>query len=117
MVYAGSFNPNGKGEPIGPDMTLEPAKAVFPALSNLAEKVRAASYVNGVLGACSGAYLYALELPDRSFVEGYLMGSRSQPGASAASAHASAAPAAATTAVPATVEGAAPAVQPAAPSL
>jgi len=84
VIYAGAFNPNGKGEPIGPDMALEPAKAMFPALSGLADKVRPAAYVNGVVGACSGAYLYALELPGQSFADGYTMGSRAWPAATVA---------------------------------
>jgi hypothetical protein len=83
VVYAGSFNPNGKGEPFGPMMGLEPAKALFPSLSGLSDKVRDANYVNGVTGACGGAYLYALEIPGQPFVDGYAMGSRAAPPAPA----------------------------------
>ncbi len=115
VVYAGAFNPNGKGEPLGPDLALDPAKAVFPALSKLGEKVRPASYVNGVVGTCAGAYLYALELPGNPFVDGYALGSRAQAAPAAAVAPDGAAPAT-VTATPATSAAVVPASAPASPS-
>jgi hypothetical protein len=79
VVYAGSFDPGSPSNRIGPDMTLEPYRAVFPALSGLGDKMRAATYVNGATGQCNGAYMYALELPERPFAEGYAFGSKARP--------------------------------------
>ena len=84
VVYAGSFDP--AGATMAPDMGLDPAKAAFSSLSGLADKVRAANYVNGSQGPCSGAYLYSLELPDHGFLDGYSLGSRAKHGASAPAA-------------------------------
>lgn len=122
VVYAGSFDPTGLGHP---DMTLEPAKAIFPALGGLADKLRAASYVNGTQGVCQGAYAYALEIAGQSFVDGYSWGSRglaaalSQPAPAAPpSATAAAAPTAGAPVAPAPASQPAPAAgvaQPAAP--
>jgi hypothetical protein len=71
VVYAGSFDPDH----LKPDMDLGPAKAAFPGLSGLAEKVQPADWKNGAQGACSGVYMYALELPDRPFEASYAVGS------------------------------------------
>ncbi|KQZ03622.1 hypothetical protein ASD21_20280 [Caulobacter sp. Root1455] len=91
VVYAGSFDPASATNNIGPEMTLEPYRAVFPALSGLGEKMRPASYVNGSTGQCQGAYMYALETVGRPFAEGYALGSKAQP-APTASAVAAPAP-------------------------
>jgi hypothetical protein len=79
VVYAGSFDPASATNNIGPEMTLEPYRAVFPALSGLGEKMRPASYVNGSTGQCHGAYMYALETVGRPFAEGYALGSKALP--------------------------------------
>ena len=73
VIYTGAFDPGALGHP---DMTLEPAKAIFPAISGLADKVRPANYLNGTQGVCQGAYAYALEIAGQSFVDGYAGGSR-----------------------------------------
>jgi len=73
-VYAGSFEPKR----VVPDMALEPAKAAIPALSPVAEKLRPANWVNGTQAQCRGTYLYALELPDRPYVDGYALGTHAQ---------------------------------------
>jgi hypothetical protein len=78
VVFAGSFDPNALGHP---DLTLAPAQGIFPALSGLADKVRAAAYVNGAQGVCDGAYAYALEIAGRPFADGYAWGSRTLPAA------------------------------------
>ena len=74
-VYAGSFNPNN----VVPDMRMETAKAAFPSVSPVVDKLKPAAWVNGVQAQCHGAYAYALELPDRPFVDSYALGSRAQP--------------------------------------
>lgn len=86
VVYAGAFDPASATNTIGPEMTLEPYRAVFPALSGLGEKMRPASYVNGATGQCYGAYMYALETTGRPFAEGYALGSRALPAPTASAA-------------------------------
>jgi hypothetical protein len=95
VVYAGSFDPASATNNIGPEMTLEPYRAVFPALSGLGEKMRPASYVNGATGQCYGAYMYALEANGRPFAEGYALGSRALPAPTASASAAAPAPEAA----------------------
>ena len=113
-VYAGSFNPNA----VAPDMSLDVAKAAFPPVSPVVEKLKAAAWVNGVQAQCHGAFVYALELPGRPYVEGYGLGSKAQPAQAAqplpaqAAAPAAAPPAAPAAATPATAATAAPAVPP-----
>jgi hypothetical protein len=83
VIYAGSFRPDR----LMPEMDLAPAKAAFPALSELGEQVRAAEWINGTTGWCGdGAVLYSLEAPGRPFVEGYAMGSRAHAQSAAAPA-------------------------------
>ncbi|HWF76158.1 MAG TPA: hypothetical protein VN694_03190 [Caulobacteraceae bacterium] len=91
-VYAGTFDPTGLGQP---DMTLDAAKAIFPALSGLGDKLRSADYVNGARGVCQGAYAYALELAGRPFIDGYAWGSRGLPATGAPAVAAAAPPTAA----------------------
>lgn len=74
VVYAGAFRPDR----VSPDMDLAPAKAAFPSLSPLGEQVRAAAWINGAQGQCSGVYAYVLELPDRPFLDGYALGGRAR---------------------------------------
>jgi hypothetical protein len=111
VVYAGSFDPASATNNIGPEMTLEPYRAVFPALSGLGDKMRPATYVNGSTGQCQGAYMYALETTGGQFAEGYAHGSKALPtqvtSTTSASAAAAPAPEAAT---PAATPAAAPAV-------
>ncbi|HEY1752356.1 MAG TPA: hypothetical protein VGG29_13935 [Caulobacteraceae bacterium] len=83
VVVAGSFDPDGLGHP---DLTLDAAKAIFPALSGLGDKVRAASYVNGTQGVCDGSYAYAMEIAGRPFADGYAWGARALPAAPPAQA-------------------------------
>jgi hypothetical protein len=72
-VFAGSF---ALGAPkIGPELNLEPAKTALAALPDRVAALKPASYVNGATGECGGAYIYALEVPDAPFVEGYRQGS------------------------------------------
>jgi hypothetical protein len=105
VVYAGSFDPASATNAIGPEMTLEPYRAVFPALSGLGDKMRPASYVNGSTGQCYGAYMYALETTGRPFAEGYALGSKALPAppvtAATAPAPEAVAPAATSTSTPA----------------
>lgn len=91
-IYAGSFSPNN----VVPDMRMEPATAAFPSVSPVVEKLKPANWVNGVQAQCHGAYIYALELPDRPFVDGYALGSKAQPDASASAPAPGVAPAALT---------------------
>jgi hypothetical protein len=86
VVYAGAFDPASATNKIGPEMTLEPYRAVFPALSGLGEKMRPASYVNGSTGQCYGAYMYALETNGSAFAEGYALGSKALPTPTASAA-------------------------------
>jgi hypothetical protein len=86
VVYAGAFDPASASNVIGPEMTLEPYRAVFPALSGLGEKMRPASYVNGSTGQCQGAYMYALETVGQPFAEGYALGSKALPAPTASAA-------------------------------
>jgi len=95
VVYAGAFDPASATNTIGPEMALEPYRAVFPALSGLGEKMRPASYVNGATGQCYGAYMYALETTGRPFAEGYALGSRALPAPTASASAAAPAPEAA----------------------
>jgi hypothetical protein len=107
VVYAGAFDAAATNNRVGPDLDLRPAKAVFPALSGLGDKVRPASYVNGSRGACAGAYMYALETPEQPFAPTYAFGSRAQPAPTvqatqpAVAADAAAAPAATPASAPA----------------
>ena len=73
VIYAGAFDPDALGHP---NLDVAPVKAVFSSLSGLADKVQPAAYINGTTGLCGGVYAYALEMPDRPFVEGYAWGSR-----------------------------------------
>jgi hypothetical protein len=75
VVYAGSFAPNR----LAPDMAMEPAKAAFPGLSTAVAKLKPAEWINGAQGQCEGTYLYAMELPNRPFMDSYQLGSRAQP--------------------------------------
>jgi hypothetical protein len=72
-VFAGTFNLGG--ERIGPDLGLEPAKTVLAALPDRVSVLKPASYANGAVSECGGAYVYALEVPDAPFVDGYRHGS------------------------------------------
>jgi hypothetical protein len=76
IVFAGSFALDHGSPPL--DMSLEPARAALSAAPALAERVRAANYVNGDTFECGGgaAYLYAYEIDGAPFREGYTMGSR-----------------------------------------
>jgi hypothetical protein len=76
VIYAGSFSPDAMGHP---DLSPEPAKSIFPALSGIADKLQPAKYVNGVQGACQGAYAYALEMAGQPFADGYGWGTRASP--------------------------------------
>jgi hypothetical protein len=101
VVYAGSFDPASATNNIGPEMTLEPYRAVFPALSGLGDKMRPATYVNGSTGQCQGAYMYALETTGGQFAEGYAHGSKALPTPTASAAAAPAPEAATPAATPA----------------
>jgi hypothetical protein len=70
-VYAGAFDLSG--DYIGPDLTLDPAKAWLGA-GRYADALKPADYVNGTRGACGGAYLYDLEAKGAPFVDGYAWG-------------------------------------------
>jgi len=72
VVYAGMFDLGS--EALGPDLALEPVKAHL-AGQPAAETIRPASYVNGSTGLCTGAGLYALEVPGAPFEPGYTAGS------------------------------------------
>jgi hypothetical protein len=118
VVYAGSFDPASAINNIGPEMTLEPYRAVFPALSGLGDKMRPATYVNGSTGQCQGAYMYALETTGGQFAEGYAHGSKALPtpttSAAAAPAPEAATPAATPAAAPVAPAAATPTSAPAA---
>jgi hypothetical protein len=77
VVYAGTFDP--ASDSLLPSNLIDDAKAVFPAGSGLAEKVRPASYINGNTSKCYGAFAYALEVPGQPFADGYRMGTLAQP--------------------------------------
>ncbi len=82
VVYAGAFDLGG--DDIGPDLSLEPVKT-WLAGQPAAEKVQAASYVNGSRGACGDSSIYALEIKGAPFEPGYVWGS-ARPSAPAAPA-------------------------------
>ena len=84
VVFAGSFDMASKT--LTPDMSVDAVKGVFPGLSTLPDKVRAAEWANGATGACGGVYIYALEFPSRPFADGYHMGSLAAPSSAAATA-------------------------------
>ena len=73
VVFAGQFDP-ASGE-LAPKMNRELGLEALPAGSPLREKLRSADWVNGSVGQCRGAYIYALELPGRPFEDGYRLGS------------------------------------------
>ena len=77
VVWLGAFDL--AGETVAPDMSLDPARAFLAAQPALAERVRPAAWVNGSLGHCKGAYVYALEFPGYPYEPGYAWGSRAQP--------------------------------------
>jgi hypothetical protein len=79
VIFAGAFQAGGTETALGPDMTPDPYRSVFPALSGLGEKMKPAEYMNGSTSKCAGAYLYAFEMPDRPFAESYRHGSRALP--------------------------------------
>jgi hypothetical protein len=103
VVFAGSFDMASKT--LTPDMSPDAAKGLFPGLSTLPDKLRAAEWTNGSTGVCGGVYIYALEFPARPFADGYHMGSLA---VSASMATAPVAPAAQAAASPAAVSAAAP---------
>ncbi|MGA0599126.1 hypothetical protein ACO2Q3_00305 [Caulobacter sp. KR2-114] len=72
VVYAGAFAPDH----VMPDMTLEPARAAFPALSTAVDKLRAAEWINGAQGQCEGTYFYVMEAPGRPYLPDYRFGAR-----------------------------------------
>ncbi len=89
-VFAGTFTL--AGERLGPDLDLEPAKAALSALPDRVAQLKPASYVNGTLSDCGGAYIYALEAPGAPFVEGYRYGSAAKALATTANAEPAPAP-------------------------
>lgn len=72
-VFAGSFTL--ASERIGPDLDPTPARTALAALPDRVAALKPATYVNGLTSECGGAYVYALEVPDAPFVEGYTHGS------------------------------------------
>ena len=50
--------------------------AAFPALSTVPEHLSEANWVNGAQAQCEGTYIYALEMPDRPFLNSYQLGTR-----------------------------------------
>lgn len=74
-VYAGSMIlPRDGGFPLNV-ADMEVAKSILAANPALAEKAESAAYENGHRLVCSGAYMYAYEVPGAPFVEGYEWGS------------------------------------------
>lgn len=78
-VFAGSFGFGATGPRL--EMALEPARAALAGAPAVAERLRAATYTNGETFQCGapGSYLYAYEIADAPFRDGYAMGSRAQP--------------------------------------
>lgn len=72
-LYAGSFDLSAAD--MGPDMSLEPAKA-WLAGTAAADTVQAASWTNGVQSLCGENAIYALEITGAPFEPGYEWGSR-----------------------------------------
>jgi hypothetical protein len=107
VVYAGAFDLS-QGY-VGPDLSLEPAKAWLGA-GAFAEALKPASYVNGARARCGGTYIYDLEAKGAPYIDGYAWGGA--PHAAPAAAAASAQPAGPT--APAAASAPAPA-PPAAP--
>jgi hypothetical protein len=74
VVFAGSFASKGK---LAPSMDLGPIRNALASRPELASKVRAATYRNGVRTPCDGVgFGYAVEFPEFPFVDGYRFGSR-----------------------------------------
>ena len=84
VVFAGSFDMASKT--LTPDMTVDAVKGVFPGLSTLPDRLRAAEWTNGATGPCGGVYIFALEFPSRPFADGYHMGSLAVRSSAAATA-------------------------------
>ena len=72
VVFAGAFDADG-----GVSLGLDDARAALAAQPHLAERLQAASYVNGSTFECGSAWFAtAYEIADAPFVEGYAGGSR-----------------------------------------
>lgn len=75
VVFAGTFDLSG--DALVPDLTLTPAETALASHTDLASRLRAASYLNGSTARCTAAaFLYAYEIPGARFREGYRAGSQ-----------------------------------------
>ncbi|HEX3673756.1 MAG TPA: hypothetical protein VHU87_05735 [Rhizomicrobium sp.] len=77
-IFAGSFDAT---DPSALDMSLEPVKAALGAVP-LAQRLKPALYKNGETFNCGhvfATFLYVMEVPGASFVEGYSGGSHIRP--------------------------------------
>ncbi|HEY1425865.1 MAG TPA: hypothetical protein VGF50_04260 [Caulobacteraceae bacterium] len=68
VIYAGTFDLSA--DYIGPDLTLDPAKAWLGA-GPYADALKPAAYVNGARAQCGGTYIYDLEAKGAPYVDGY----------------------------------------------
>jgi hypothetical protein len=73
VVFAGSYS----GEAFAPDMSTTPAETALAIAPDFASRLRTASYVNGAVSSCEGAFVfYAYEIPGAPFAQDYRWGSR-----------------------------------------
>ncbi|MBY0569251.1 MAG: hypothetical protein K2P70_18230 [Hyphomonadaceae bacterium] len=73
VIFAGAFDLGGI---LGPDLQLEPARQWLSESPELAQAVQAAQYTNGWTSECGGSAIYALEVENAPFRDGYQWGSR-----------------------------------------
>lgn len=71
VVFAGAFDLEGL---LAPNLDLAAAREVLSGTPEASEKLRAVAWVNGATFPCSARAAYALEFPDRPFVDGYRWG-------------------------------------------
>ena len=72
VIYGGAFD--FSADSIGPDLSLESVRQWLNG-QPAAEKVQPATYTNGWLGPCGNNSIYALEIKDAPFRDGYQWGS------------------------------------------
>lgn len=76
VLYAGTFGIGILEGQIAPDTRLETIKHLTDSAPGLLDRLKAAPWMNGDRFACDGAYIYALETPDRPFLPDYHFGSQ-----------------------------------------
>lgn len=74
VLFLGTFDMSGE---LGPVMDIDPTRLTLAIDPERAARARPAIWRNGATPSCGNAiYVYALEIPDAPFVEGYQEGSQ-----------------------------------------